>query len=56
MPSVNKLDCIRTIKVLSWYGEHVLYEKEVTKRNQDWEKLRQAESYPSKSSIGPGRH
>ena len=42
MPFVNELGHIRTIKVFSWLRQHVLYEKQVTKRNQDWEKLHQA--------------
>ncbi len=42
MPFVNELGHIRTIKVFSWLGQDVLYENQLTKRNQDWEKLRQA--------------
>lgn len=41
MPFVNELGHVRTIKVLDWLGQRVLYEKQVTKRNQDWEKLHQ---------------
>lgn len=36
MPFVHALDHIRTIKVLSWNGEGVLYEKQLARRNQSW--------------------
>ena len=36
MPFVYELDHIRTIKVFSWCGKNVRYERQMAKRNQGW--------------------